>query len=336
MKSPIISIIIPVYNVELYLRKCLDSVLVQTFLDWECILVDDGSPDDSGELCDEYVAKDSRFKVIHKQNGGVSSARNVGLENVKGAWITFVDADDWLTNDALETLFTATTKYSKDLIMCKHVTTTDISEPQHAPLSLSYTQYIHEDAFSRMIDYRLFTGPVAKLFKKEMIGDIRFKEGVKIGEDQLFCLEYLLKNKIGVAVCDTTIYYYYQNEHSALHSQKSFRKLYSELLDLIRKLLKDYNLFGRYKDEYFSLRFKLIRQAALDEEKGYTNEEIDDLGKCYKYSKHLLRPYLRHYFIALRFGQPFCNLYCSYYELKKTAKVRISKFLKQTKSFLRL
>ena len=93
-----ISVIVPVYKVEPYINHCVDSILAQTYRDFELILVDDGSPDNCGKICDEYAKKDSRVKVIHKVNGGVSSARNMGLDNAKGEWITFIDADDYVVN----------------------------------------------------------------------------------------------------------------------------------------------------------------------------------------------------------------------------------------------
>ena len=99
------SIIIPVYNSEKALRRCLDSILAQTMTDYECLLIDDGSTDSSGRICDEYAAKDERFRVFHKENGGVSSARNVGLDNAKGEWITFVDSDDSVEESFLESLY---------------------------------------------------------------------------------------------------------------------------------------------------------------------------------------------------------------------------------------
>lgn len=95
MQQPLISIIVPVYNVEQYLHKTIDSVLAQSYTNWELLLIDDGSPDNSGAICDEYATKDKRIKAFHKQNGGVSSARNVGLDNASGEWICFLDSDDW-------------------------------------------------------------------------------------------------------------------------------------------------------------------------------------------------------------------------------------------------
>ena len=102
--SPTISVIVPVYNAEKYLHRCIDSVLAQTYKDFELLLIDDGSKDSSGTICDEYAAQDARVKVFHKENGGVSSARNVGLDHARGEWIMHLDGDDWIEHDMLERL----------------------------------------------------------------------------------------------------------------------------------------------------------------------------------------------------------------------------------------
>lgn len=116
--TPKISCIVPVYNVEKYLRRCVDSILNQTFTDFELILVDDGSPDNSPAICYEYAVKDSRIKVIHKVNGGVSSARNVGLDVAKGEWICFVDSDDLIEADYMQKMYEAAINNNSDFIMC--------------------------------------------------------------------------------------------------------------------------------------------------------------------------------------------------------------------------
>lgn len=103
MNNPKVSVIVPVYNVEKLLQRCIDSILAQTFTDFELLLIDDGSKDKSGEICDEYAAKDSRIRVFHKQNGGVSTARNIGIDKAQGEWIYFVDSDDIVLPSALGT-----------------------------------------------------------------------------------------------------------------------------------------------------------------------------------------------------------------------------------------
>ena len=103
-EPPKVSIIVPIYNVEQYLRRCIDSLLAQTYTNIEIVLVDDGSPDNCGDICDEYAQTDTRIKVIHKKNCGLSAARNSGIEAVSGEWVTFIDSDDWLETDAIECL----------------------------------------------------------------------------------------------------------------------------------------------------------------------------------------------------------------------------------------
>ena len=117
---PIIRIIIPVYKAEGHLHRCVDSILAQSFTDFELLLVDDGSPDGSGKICDEYAAKDSRVKVLHKQNGGVSSARQTGIENAAGEYTIHADPDDWIEPTMLEELYNKATEEDADMVMCDY------------------------------------------------------------------------------------------------------------------------------------------------------------------------------------------------------------------------
>ena len=116
--KPLISIIVPIYNVEKYLSRCINSVLSQTFPDFELLLIDDGSTDKSGYICDGYAQKDSRIKVFHIENGGVSAARNYGLDNARGEWITFVDADDWIDKDMYYKLYNEAILSEADIVIC--------------------------------------------------------------------------------------------------------------------------------------------------------------------------------------------------------------------------
>ena len=113
-----VSIIVPVYNVDKFLHKCVDSILAQTLTDFELLLVDDGSKDNSGLICDKYAAKDSRVRVFHKENGGVSSARNLGLENAQGDWIIFIDSDDWIEPNMLKDIYEKAILEHADLVYC--------------------------------------------------------------------------------------------------------------------------------------------------------------------------------------------------------------------------
>ena len=120
MSKPLVSIIIPVYNVELYLSKCIDSILAQSFTDWECILVDDGSKDKSGSICDNYALKDNRIKVIHQNNSGVSIARQVGIDNVCGEYSIHIDPDDWIESNMLEELYNKAKSDDADMVICDY------------------------------------------------------------------------------------------------------------------------------------------------------------------------------------------------------------------------
>ena len=115
MGNELISVIVPIYNVEKYLRQCLDSIQNQTYQNFECLLINDGSPDNSADICREYVEKDSRFKYFEKENGGLSDARNYGIRQSKGSYLTFVDSDDWLEHDALDRLYGALRKGNADI-----------------------------------------------------------------------------------------------------------------------------------------------------------------------------------------------------------------------------
>lgn len=171
-QMPYISIVIPVYNVEKYLRECIDSVLSQSFRDFELILVDDGSKDSSGEICDEYLGKDERVRVIHQSNGGVTAARRTGVEAARAEWIMFVDADDKVTIDGLQRLVEVQRKDSDlDIIEGSYLwfypDGTTKPRPNIALQSKKLVFYNgHDYALSLCREYGAFRGPVAKLIRK--------------------------------------------------------------------------------------------------------------------------------------------------------------------------
>ena len=193
MSNPKISVIIPVYNAESTLRRCVDSVLAQTFTDFECLLINDGSKDKSGEICDEYAAKDSRVRVFHKENGGVSSARNVGLDNATGEWIAFVDSDDWVGESYLGNLIGHYNSYPKiELVVSfsEYIFGDKRRIDNYEPLQVNRSDF--QILFSKY-DMSWHTGPWAKLYKKRVIDGkaLRFNEDMNIGEDAVFFYTYL-------------------------------------------------------------------------------------------------------------------------------------------------
>ncbi len=217
-----LSIIVPVYNVEEYLRDCLNSILCQTFSDFELLLVDDGTPDSSGAICDEYTFYDSRIRVFHKQNGGVSSARNHGLDNAQGEWVTFIDADDIISPTFIEGLMKPT-KVCRDLDLI-HGGCTNWKGGAPAGINQKYDDYIGTDPAYVFENFRGLT--VSKLFRLEKINHwvdgqpLRFDEKMKIAEDMAFTLDYLLTVKKYVFVTERGYYYRVDNMRSATKSQR--------------------------------------------------------------------------------------------------------------------
>lgn len=190
MKSDKISVIVPIYNVERLLCRCIESIRKQTYKNLEIILVDDGSPDNSGDICEDYAAKDRRIKVIHKCNGGLSDARNIGIEFASGEYICFVDSDDWLDLDMLELLHKVCVDRKADIVECsyRNVYADYIQEETCCTAEIIEADSIF--ALEGMLDWKYFK-PVAwnKLYKKSVLGDIRYPLG-KIHEDEFTTYKY--------------------------------------------------------------------------------------------------------------------------------------------------
>lgn len=198
--TPYISVIIPVYNAEATLKKCVDSVLKQHFTDFEVILVDDGSKDGSCQICEEFARKDSRVTVIHKENGGVSSARNRGLDIAKGKWVTFVDSDDYLGNK-----FLPNEELKSDIVFGSYLNVIDACEVG------GFSSKVMREAFLGAVVARygndtILRGPCAKWFRRDLIGDIRFPEDMKVGEDTCFVWQYLSHCQTYVVLPQSTYY----------------------------------------------------------------------------------------------------------------------------------
>ena len=210
----LISIIVPIYKVEKYLRQCLDSIQNQTYQNFECLLINDGSPDNSADICREYVSKDARFRYFEKENGGVSSARNLGIECSGGAYITFIDADDWVDSDYLEVLYNALIDENADI---------SVSTYKRFHMA-DNCWYIH--SFQRGYEKRVFTNQelidefidldtfdysyryvCGKLVRKCLLDKIAFNEMTTLGEDMEFWLKlYLISNKVVFVNRDSYIY----------------------------------------------------------------------------------------------------------------------------------
>ena len=209
-----ISVIVPVYNAGDYLKQCLDSILQQTYTNLEILLINDGSTDDSAQICEEYKAKDSRIRVYHKENGGVSSSRNISLELVSGTYLLFVDCDDWLYENHVEKLYHLLKKTDSDIAIGNftefhedssnflfYLTPTDYFEQTYTPFEWFDNQYRSEFCLSQC-----FTVPWAKLYKRSLFDNISYPMDKKVEDDFTTYKIYLLADKI--AFMNEPIYYH--------------------------------------------------------------------------------------------------------------------------------
>lgn len=219
---PKVSIIVPVYKAEAYLHRCVDSILAQTFTDFELLLIDDGSPDKSGEICDVYAQKDNRVRVIHKENGGVSSARNIGLNNACGDWTTFVDSDDFLDISSLEIMYELTNRYDSDLYCFKYRITNEynIGTNKQEYQNSTICNMSKDSMIKKILTYQTNCGPWAKLFKTEKLKNYSFDETLRIGEDLLLNLSYISDLQKSIIYSETSVYNYFMNTQSVMHSKK--------------------------------------------------------------------------------------------------------------------
>lgn len=236
-KSPQISIIIPIYNVERYLRQCIDSILAQTFTDFELLLIDDGSPDGCPAICDEYAEKDARIRVFHKQNGGVTSARNKGLNNANGNWIIYIDGDDWIEPTYVEELYNAAINNEADIAICafRFVYEDGSSVIEHPTIwddnkQASLNRYIAS----------IWTTACGTIQKSSLYKD----NGVQSPKDLTFCEDFHLMVRLcyfanKVVSINRPLYNYRQRSSSIVHSlnDKTWRdelSTYLEIIDFFR------------------------------------------------------------------------------------------------------
>lgn len=222
-----VSVIVPCYKVEKYLPTCIESVINQSYTQWELILIDDGSPDKSGKICDEYAKKDSRIRVIHKPNGGLSSARNAGLDIITGEFISFLDSDDFWHPDYLKILMKFIVKENAEIVQCSFVRGIETSFPKLTkPTKVTY--YDNHSIFTKQAAKIIMWG---KIYKASFFDDIRMPIGL-INEDDWTTWKLYYKAK-KIVVTNQALYYYTQNPNSIMGDKK-------------RKI--DLSYFGAYKE----------------------------------------------------------------------------------------
>lgn len=229
-----VSIIVPIYRVEKYVSKCIESIINQTYSNWELLLIDDGSPDNSGKICDEYAQKDNRIKVIHKENYGVSSARNSGLDIAQGEYVMFVDSDDWISKDCLEVCVNEIKNNKLDALQFGSISIykdKEILYVKNSTKTLSGEEYIKNNNFNVTVWGGIYKKNIIEKFS------LRFSTQLKLAEDQIFILSYL-KHVNRIKYINKAMYYYFQRSDSAIHTAKSIDILKS--CDTMVALSKDW------------------------------------------------------------------------------------------------
>ncbi|NSP12209.1 glycosyltransferase [Enterococcus faecalis] len=311
---PKISIIVPVYNVEKYLEKCVRSILAQTFTDFELILVDDGSPDSSGAMCDQFAEQDQRVKVIHKENGGLSDARNAGIEIATGEYLGFVDSDDYIADDMYELLYTNIVKEDADLSICGIYDVYEGKEPVE-----KQQQYIVLDkvaAMKMILEAKVVSvHAVNKLYKKEIFEDIRYPVGM-ITEDGAVILSILEHTE--KIVIDTQQKYYYFHRANSISSNLFSKKD----LDTINVWKENENYILDWYHELsnvvhtrvcwanFIVLDKMMNSKLNNEEKKVQKEIVTFLRKNFKFimkNQYFTMP-RKVGAIALQIGVPYYKM----------------------------
>lgn len=278
-EKALISIIIPVYKVEKYLEKCIQSVIKQTYKNIQIILVDDGSPDNCGKICDEYAKKDHRIEVIHKSNGGLSDARNKGLEIAKGEYIGFVDSDDYIEADIYEVLYNLLKQYNADVSICNFYT---VSQGKIAIKNVDsgIKEYTRIEILKEiLLDNDIQSYAWNKLYKRELFGEIKYPVGKKY--EDIGTTFYLLEKCNKVVVTGKPEYYYINRQDSIVNNvTESTITDYIELImqryDYIEENIKE---LSSYNKDYLKRILKTAEQdiKSLKEVGDYTKKKYEEL-----------------------------------------------------------
>ena len=260
-----ISVIVPVYNVEAYLERCVESILQQTYAHFELILINDGSTDSSGLICDHLASQHENIKVYHIENAGVSNARNMGIQLATGSWVTFIDSDDFVTQDYLATLASAVEGVNVGFVIAplhhiKNGIVTDLP-PHSGKTELWSTE---ETMKELLMTTRTSFFPVAKLFKRDLLADEKFNTNYHLAEDALFLTEFLLKTRCSSIFIDKPVYYYDHRVGSATTSvnQHVFDtiEVYKQIIAQVSQAFPNlkYELINRECWSYITVYDKII------------------------------------------------------------------------------
>lgn len=279
-----ISVIVPVYKVEKYLEKCVNSIRSQSYSDLEIILVDDGSPDNCGKICDEMALNDQRIRVIHQKNQGLAAARNAGLAIAQGKYVAFVDSDDTIENGTYLLLYNMIEHYDTDIAICECRKVKESEVLEQVEYSKYENRVLDNNKLWELVFGQLNNSSCNKLYKRSLIGDLQFPQKVVHGEDLLFNIEYLAKCNIGV-YNEAPVYNYFSRNNSITRS--SFNEnVFFEIVakDKAKDLVKKYMPVQMSKAELFCFRARMnvLRSVyAADKELRY-QDKIDEIKRYIK------------------------------------------------------
>lgn len=280
MHEDLVSVIVPVYNVENYLRECLDSIVAQTYHNLEVILIDDGSKDSSGKICDEYADKDNRIKVIHKKNGGLSEARNSGLEIASGAWIAFVDSDDYIDESMLRILVDLAQNNDAQVAMCAFRATSESIDDNYALVTKVFNRDELLDVYVNRTEGYLITNSVwDRIYKRELVKEIRFVPN-KLNEDIMYTMEVFLRADIAAYTSEKLYHYRDIREGNISGTKVSLKSINDKtyLAGLAAKGLKT-NGYGELADIYECIHFLEISELLIFNDEKYNKDILD--YRCY-------------------------------------------------------
>lgn len=248
--APHISIIVPVYNTAQYLRKCIDSIISQTYKNFELILVDDGSTDRSPQICDDYAKQDKRVKVIHKKNGGLSDARNIGIDISLGQYIVFIDSDDWILPNMIEELYKKSIEYDADMVISNYLCVNESGDDEgYYKLYTDFMIISGREAISKLYDSNkvYYIIMCAKLFKRKLFDNLRFTFGT-VNEDE-FLIHHILNLCNKIVCLPERYYFYYQRSNSIMHT--------NDISDVFRRIKIQYErLIFVYENNFSEIKNK--------------------------------------------------------------------------------
>lgn len=247
-----VSIIVPVYQVEKYLRQCIDSILAQTFTDYELILVDDGSKDQSGEICDEYAGIDARVKVVHKENGGLSDARNRGMDQMIGNYFMFVDSDDYIAPTMVECLYKSILNEDADIVACNFLYFFENDRKKDFSTNIKSEVLSGAEIFyhrKNERNYGIWTVAWNKLYKRESFGNVRFRLG-KYHEDEFWANE-IYQMDIKIVTIPECLYYYRQRNNSIMGKKSIARDF--DIIEAFQERIYIYLREDKYADQAYKV-----------------------------------------------------------------------------------